>query len=483
MDEKMSDLPKGWAATNLSEVVIARKGKKPKILLSEKKDGCIPYILIDEMEGKPIRSFTNDISMPIASEKDILVVWDGSIGKIATGLKGAIGSTIAALTPFLVETTYLESFIKFSKPYIEQTSRGTGLQHINPDCFWTLQVPLAPLSEQRRIVVKLDRLLHEVNDCKERLDKVPAILKRFRQSVLAAACSGLLTEDWREKNPDIEPANMLLNHIKTKRLKEVKTSREREKIISLYEEAEDRLAQGNVECALPATWLFCEIGEIGDVCNGSTPSRTKPEYWADGIPWVSSGEVRNNIITETRETISKEGYNNSSVRMLPVGTVLLAMIGEGKTRGQTAILKLEATINQNIAAIILDHGLISSEYLWYWFQFQYELTRQVGSGSGPQALNCQRVRELFFNLPPLPEQQEIVRRVEGLFKKADEIEARYRKAKVFVDRLTQSILAKAFRGELVPQDPNDEPASVLLEKIKAEKAGLEEVKKRKKGSK
>jgi type I restriction enzyme S subunit len=92
------------------------------------------------------------------------------------------------------------------------------------------------------------------------------------------------------------------------------------------------------------------------------------------------------------------------------------------------------------------------------------------STSGVHNINSDEIRRLIISLPPLPEQQEIVRRVETLFKKANEVEARHKKAKAFVDRLTQSIFAKAFRGELVPQDPNDEPASVLLEKIKAEKA-------------
>jgi type I restriction enzyme, S subunit len=148
-------------------------------------------------------------------------------------------------------------------------------------------------------------------------------------------------------------------------------------------------------------------------------------------------------------------------------------------------MNINATINQNIAGIIIEHGFVNSKYLWWWFQMRYQMTREQGSGSGPQALNCQRVRELPFLLPPLPEQQEIIRRVEELFALADQIEARYQKAKAQVDKLTQSILAKAFRGELVPQDPNDEPASELLKRIKAQKGEhhrLPEVsKKRKKG--
>jgi type I restriction enzyme, S subunit len=113
------------------------------------------------------------------------------------------------------------------------------------------------------------------------------------------------------------------------------------------------------------------------------------KYWAGSIPWVSSGEVRNNVISETRELITKAGQQNSSVKLLPKGTVLLAMIGEGKTRGQSAILGIEATINQNIAAVVIDHGMVVPEFLWWWFQLQYEQTRRRGAGNGPKALNCQ----------------------------------------------------------------------------------------------
>ena len=191
---------------------------------------------------------------------------------------------------------------------------------------------------------------------------------------------------------------------------------------------------------------------MGTVVNGSTPSRKEASYWGGEIPWVSSGEVRNNAITQTREHITDGGHASCSVRLLQPGTVLLAMIGEGRTRGQSAILKIAATINQNIAAVLPNQEALDSEYLWRWLQSRYESTRGCGSGSGPQALNCRRVRELPLCLPPLPEQHAIVRRVEQLFALADSIEKQAAAGTVRVEKLTQAILAKAFRGELVPTE-------------------------------
>lgn len=199
----MSDvLPPGWVKVTLKEIVLHKKGKKPKHTISKYKDGYIPYILIGEMEGKPIRNYTNEENMPIADKGDVLIVWDGSIGKTATNLYGVIGSTITALTPIIMPAKFLEYFLKTTKSFLEQTSRGTGLQHINPRTFWPLQIPLPSLNEQKRIVAKLDSIMPRIESVKARLEKVLAILKRFRQSVLTAAVTGRLTEKWREEYPD-----------------------------------------------------------------------------------------------------------------------------------------------------------------------------------------------------------------------------------------------------------------------------------------
>jgi len=334
-------------------------------------------------------------------------------------------------------------------------------------------VPIPPLAEQNRIVAKVEALLERVNRARERLARVPDILKRFRQSVLAAACSGQLTADWREENPNVVPASNTLVGLKKKVLGGQTKKRDR----NLYEAMFDEFPPEEDAHDLPDTWVACRVGHIGQVFNGSTPSRKKPELWGFGVPWVSSGEVQNNIIRETREQITERGFAETSRRLLPVGTVLIAMIGEGKTRGQSAILDIEATINQNMAAIDIRHGGIESKYLWYWFQFQYLLTRQKGGGSGPQALNCQRVRELPLTLPPLEEQQEIVGRVTALFTLADRVEQRLTAATTRTERITQSILAKAFAGELVETEADlarregrdYEPASVLLQRIAAER--------------
>ena len=327
-------------------------------------------------------------------------------------------------------------------------------------------VPLPPLAEQKRIVAKVEALLARVNAARDRLAKTPTILKRFRQSVLAAACSGRLTEEWRVAHPDVESGSLLIRRIQKARLSAAVSSKERNQIAEAFQPEMLEVAEDELAIQAIPEWAPCRIGAIGTVVNGSTPSRKQDEFWDGDIPWVSSGEVRNNNISTTRERITKAGYEGSSVRLLPPGTVLVAMIGEGKTRGQSAILQISATINQNIAAILLSHGLVSSEFLWRWLQFQYELTRERGGGSGPQALNCQSVRELPFLLPPLAEQHEIVRRVEELFSLADAVEKNVAKGTERTEKLIQAILAKAFSGELVAQDPNDEPASIMLDRIR-----------------
>jgi type I restriction enzyme S subunit len=463
----MSEVPAGWTTAPLSELVSFRKGKKPDSIRSDEASGFVPYLDIHAIEKGVTRQYAEAESARIGTKEDVFVVWDGArSGWVGLGREGAIGSTIMALRPLAGEQRWLYHFLQTQFDTINGNTRGTGIPHVDPEVFWNLEVPLAPLPEQRRIVAKLETLLAKVDACRQRLEKIPVLLKRFRQSVLAAACSGKITADWREDHPATASGSNLLEQIRQQRLATAESTKEKNQIAEAFQADQPSLDADDLNLEqIPDSWCTCRIGAIGIVVNGSTPSRKHPEFWDGRIPWVSSGEVRNNIITTTREKITKAGFENSSVRLLPEGTVLLAMIGEGKTRGQTAVLRIAATINQNIAAVVLTHGLVVSEFLWRWFQLQYEATRERGGGSGPQALNCQRVRELPFVLPPLTEQQEIVRRVEALFALADQIAARAATAQAQVDKLTPSVLAKAFRGELVPQDPTDEPTSVLLERI------------------
>ena len=187
------------------------------------------------------------------------------------------------------------------------------------------------------------------------------------------------------------------------------------------------------------------------------------------MPWVSSGEVSFNRITSTRESITFEGLKNTSTDLHPAGTVLLGMIGEGRTRGQVSILDILACNSQNSAAIRVSEAGTSPEFVFYFFWSQYQETRQIGSGNNQPALNKSRVQEILFPLPPMAEQTRIVAEVERRLSVIQQTEATVEASLARAERLRQSILKQAFSGKLVPQDPDDEPASVMLERIRAER--------------
>jgi len=320
---------------------------------------------------------------------------------------------------------------------------GVSQSNINGTKLGEMPLPLAPAPEQRRIVEAVEALLEQVNRGRERLDRVPLILKRFRQAVLAAACAGRLTEEWRDKNPAVADAGVLLSQIASLR-------REAGLPTATRPIPDEGIEIPDAE--LPASWAWCRVGQIADVRLGGTPSRKEPTYWNGTVPWVSSGEVANCRIGRTAELITRKGLENSNAKLYPAGSVLIAMIGEGKTRGQSAILEMEASTNQNAAGLIFDVGLINSKYIWYWALGEYTKNRDEGRGGNQPALNGAKVRALPVPLPPIDEQTEIVRQVERLFALADTIERRVQDAATCADRLPQAILSKAFSGELVPTE-------------------------------
>lgn len=463
-------LPPSWAFTTLGTVT--DYGRTEKVEPEDIPAGAWVLELEDiEKDSSRILQRRTQSERQSLSTKNRFGAGDVLYGKLRPYLNkvviadapGFCTTEIVPLQPgTALERRYLFHWLKhpaFLK-YVEAASHGMNMPRLGTDAGRAAPLVLAPLPEQTRIADQLDTLLARIQACQDRLEAIPALLKRFRQAALDAAMTGELTNDWHTPGQQgLSAADVIAT-----RLGNEKGAARRKLEEFLLEHPPQEPGPG-----LPSGWLRTHVGVVGAVSNGSTPSRGAPEYWGGDIPWVSSGEVANRAINTTRESITSAGFENSSVRLLPAGTVLMAMIGEGKTRGQSALLAIPACINQNVAGVVPVPELVASRYLWYWFQRQYESTRKQGSGSGPKALNCDRVRRLEVHLPPLGEQAEIVRRLEAMLSLADGIAARCASATADVQRLAPLTLAKAFRGDLVAQDPNDEPASVLLARIATER--------------
>lgn len=304
--------------------------------------------------------------------------------------------------------------LKHLKPEAEAIATGTTFKELSGSAAATLPVKVAPLPEQTRIADQLDKLLARIQSCNDRLDAIPALLKRFRQAVLESALYGTCLDD--EKPTEVS------------------------------------------------------IASIATVGTGSTPLRSNTRFFASsGTPWVTSAATSQQLITEANEFVTPEAIAAHRLKLYPKGTLLVAMYGEGKTRGQVAELGIEATINQACAAVVVDETKALIAYVKLAFQVNYLAMRELAEGGNQPNLNLSKVKEFRIPLPSLEQQAQIVREASAFIKIADRIEARYTAARAQAQRLSPLLLAKAFRGELVPQDPNDESASTLLKRITAER--------------
>ncbi len=353
----------------------------------------------------------------------------------------------------------------------------------------TFCLPPFSLVRQRRIVAKVEELFSELDKGVENLKTARAKLNVYRQAVLKHAFEGKLTAQWREENKDkLAKSEQLLARIKQERearyeqqLQEwkaavkkweesgcLKTKPSSPRPPSFPEPFTDIELMALPEISCP--WLWVKVGELFSVYVGATPSRKQRSYWNGAINWITSGEVRFAPINKTNETITPEGLASTSAEVHPIGTVMLAMIGEGKTRGQAAVTHVEACHNQNTAAIRVSESEISPEYVYYYLLYRYEDNRRVGSGNNQKALNKERVSNLPIPLPSLAEQAVIVQELNKLLSVIEQLDGEIGRQLTSANALWQSILKKAFTGQLVPQHPHDEPASILLERIKTAKA-------------
>jgi type I restriction enzyme S subunit len=483
-ESKVISWPASWEVVNFSSVVenISTNGKK----LNQKQyltDGEFPVI----DQGKEGVGGRTDRRELLVEAKFPVVVF-GDHTRVVKFVKhpfvpGADG--VKVLQP----NGYIKPLLlKYIAEYLSISIKDKGYaRHYQ----WVAKelIGIPPEKEQHRIVAKIEELFSELDKGIESLKAAREQLKVYRQSLLKHAFEGKLTEQWRKDNADkLEIADELLARIQRER--EARYQKQLEDWKKAVKEWEGLGCNGNRPSkprefqvpsklipaeiyerkTLPEIWGWSKIGFLFDVFVGSTPSRKNQSFWNGDIPWVSSGEVSFCDICDTKEKITALGYENASTELHPVGTVMLAMIGEGKTRGQAAILKVPAAHNQNTAAIRVSETNCSSKLLYYYLLFQYESTRKLGSGNNQKALNKSRVSEMLTPIIPALEQNEIVVVLDSqlsiIEKQVSDINEYINKS----ESLRQAILKKAFSGQLVPQDPNDEPASELLKRIAEEKS-------------
>lgn len=480
MNDYLNNIPKHWVVTELDNLIIkVINGDWGKELSSDKEIVKVKIIRGNEFSGRDI-SFASERYITSESfnkrrlgiDDIVLEISGGSTNKpvgrvmiidekminssplplICSNFYKKISLSNYVISKFVYY--YLTNFW-FSGNIQQIQTQTTGIKNLDFNKYVLIPIPLSPLNEQKRIVEKLDLLLPKVKSAKERLERIPQLLKKFRQSVLAAACSGKLTEEWRENNYNSQTSN----------------------------EQKQENIQSDTELPfeideLPVGWEISKLEELCDLKTGGTPSRKNKNYFDGKIPWLKSGELNDGYIYFTEENISEEGLLNSNAKILPKDTLLIALYGA--TIGKLGITKIELSTNQAICAFLNISKKINKSFLFYFLLWKREDFQKKAYGAAQPNISVGLLKSTLIFLPPLPEQEEIVRRVEKLFAIADKVEEQYKKAMERVEKLEQSILAKAFRGELAEPDPNDEPAEILLEKILNEKKNTYNIKFKKK---
>ena len=279
--------------------------------------------------------------------------------------------------------------------------------------------------------------------------------KKLRQKILDLAIHGKLVP----QDPNDEPASVLLERIRAEKerlIAEGKIKRSKKSATS------DTSHYEKVPFDVPEGWCWRTLGDLGTWQDGGTPSRIHKEYYGGNIPWLKTGDLNDGIITSIPEYITEEGLKNSSAKLNPTGSILIAMYGA--TIGRIGILGMPATTNQACCACINNKGIIQ-KYLFYFLLSHKEEFKALGGGGAQPNISKDIIVKTLIPIPPIKEQERIVSQIDNLLNLLETLDTNKYSLETSITQAKSKILDLAIHGKLVPQDPNDEPASELLKRI------------------
>lgn len=466
----MSGLPTGWVETSIGEVTKPFENIDP---------GRLPEMWVDYIDIGSIDNATQRIADPkrfigrdapsrarrLVKTGDVLFstvrTYLKNIARVPPELDGALTSTgIALLRPSeALESSYLFHWV-CSAPFLETISKkqdGTMYPAVSDRDVSAASITLPPLAEQRRIVAKLDALTACTARARAELNRIPPLAARYKQAVLAQAFSGELTAEWRQvAGSQTAVSPRASSDIRAKyRSNESDTS---------FSPPYD----------LPTAWAWLRLPEIGDMDRGKSRHRPRDDERLFGgpYPFIQTGDVRaaDRYLTAYSRTYSEFGLDQS--RLWPASTVCITIAAN---IAETAILGVDACFPDSVVGFTADSGRCIPEYVEYFIRTAKADLEQFAPATAQKNINLEVLASVRLPVAPLSEQAEIVCRIDRAFLEIDRMTTEATSARRLLDRLDQAVLAKAFRGKLVPQDPTDEHASVLLERIKAEREAASKV--------
>lgn len=429
-EEQPYEVPENWVWVRLGAIAEIVTGGTPSKKHPEYYGGNFPFYKPSDLDQGRL---TYDASEYLSEEgkkvsriipkNSTAVCCIGSIGKCGYLMcEGTTNQQINSAIP-KINSLCLYYYLcteNFVQNLLSMASAIT-IAIVNKSKMESCAFPLPPLSEQQRIVERIEELFAKLDEAKERLQEVVDSFAVRKAAILHKAFTGELTKQWRREN-------------------------------GVSDES----------------WEEKKLGDICKIGSGGTPSRKHEEYYNGNIPWIKTGELAWNVITESEEYITEEAVANSSAKMHFAGSVLVAMYGQGLTRGKAAILGINATTNQAVCAL-QPLELLTSEFLFYYFMKNYWQFREEAVGGNQPNYSAKMISNWFINLPSLPEQHEIVRLIDDLLARERSAQQATEQALASIDLMKKSILARAFRGELGTNKASEASAVELLKQVLAEK--------------
>ncbi|RJP80884.1 MAG: hypothetical protein C4522_06670 [Desulfobacteraceae bacterium] len=502
MGNEKRNLPVGWSKTTLGDIAILRNEKVDPLTIESQ-----PYISLEHIDSGINHISSHGMSTEVKSLKSVFFSGDVLYGKLRPYLNkvcqphfdGVCSTDILVFQPSLaINNNLLLRYLsrRETVEYANRHSKGINLPRISPNQLGKLIIYLPPLNEQKRIVAKIEELQARSSHAREALESIPDLLEQLRQSILAAAFRGNLTKAWRkEQGKKLEPASDLLKRIRVERRKrweEAELTKLKAKGLTgenldeafakqrkKYKEPTPLDTSGLPE--LPEGWCWEKMDNICiKVMDGAHHS--PPNGPSGDRMYITAKNVRPWRIDLSNITYISEDEHQKIYSRCDVQYNDILYVKDGVNAGMASLnnIKEPFSLLSSVGVYRPEKGLISEYAVAYLNSpLGHRLMLSMVSGNAITRLTLSKLKESFIPIPSIDEQRAICKLLLLYLDKLNSLQKIYDEKLSSLHEFDQSILSKAFRGELVPQDPNNEPASILLERIRQEKVRLAETQKSK----